>query len=150
MFSGIHHPAVKDSVTRFILCLTVREAMKAYSYHFIFDDNTQYRDLLPVFPDILKIILAENDHFQSQEDEENREMFIAMNMYDLEENRKPEGYNRKGKYRLIFPMDRKEMYVRTFVGKANDVRRIGEKISEMLSTAHVKFTSAENDNIAFD
>jgi len=77
--------------------------MKAYSYHFIFDDNTQYRDLLPVFPDILKIILAENDHFQSQEDEENREMFIAMNMYDLEENRKPEGYNRKGKYRLIFP-----------------------------------------------
>jgi len=42
------------------------------------------------------------------------------------------------------------MYVRTFVGKANDVRRIGEKISEMLSTAHVKFTSAENDNIAFD
>ncbi len=123
---------------------------KVNSYHFIFSAGTEYRDLAPVFPDILKIILVENDHFQQAEDEESREMFIYLNMVDLEENRKPEGYNRKGKYRLIFPLDRKEMYIKTFSGKPAEIKRIGEKISEILSTEKIKFEISENDNLMFD
>ncbi len=120
--------------------------MKAISYHFIFAPGTRYKDLAPVFPDILKIVLAENDHFQNPEDEENREMFIQLNMADLEQDRKPEGYNRKGKYRLIFPLDRMEFYLRTYTAKPPELRRTGEKIAEMLSTANVKYEVTENDN----
>ncbi len=124
---------------------------KAHSYHFIFQDGTEYVDLVPSFPDVLNIILKENDHFQGNEssDEENRDMFVQLNRQDLEENRKPEGYNRKGKYRLIFPMDRMEMYVKSTSNgiKTSDVRRVGEKIQEILSASGLKFTTAEDDFI---
>ena len=121
--------------------------MKASSYHFIFAPGTRYSDLKTVFPDILKIVLAENDHFQSDEEEEQREMFIQLNMADLEMDRKPEGYNRKGKYRLIFPLDRMEFYIRTFTAKPAEIKKVAEKISEMLSTANVKYEITENDGV---
>ena len=73
-------------------------------------------------------------------------MFIQLNMADLEQDRKPEGYNRKGKYRLIFPLDRMEFYLRTYTAKPPELRRTGEKIAEMLSTANVKYEVTENDN----
>lgn len=124
--------------------------MKSSSYHFVLKGKSDYKDIVPVFPDILKLILSENEHFQTAEDEESREMFIELNMSDLEKNRKPEGYNRKGKYRLIFPMDQKEFYVKTMTGKPNDVKRIGDTISDMLTTAKVKFEVTKDDNISFD
>ena len=120
--------------------------MKAYSYNFVLKGKSSYKDLAPVFPDILKLILKENDHFQSDEDEESREMFIELNMSDLEANRKPEGYNRKGKYRLIFPIDVKGFYIRTMVGKSNEIKRIGDNIAEMLTTAKVNFETSRDDS----
>jgi len=120
--------------------------MKAHSYHFILKGKSNYKDLAPVFPDILKIILAENGHFQSEEDEDSREMFIEINMSDLEMNRKPEGYNRKGKYRLIFPIDSKEFYIRTVVAKPNELKRVGDSIAEILSTTKVSFDTTSNDD----
>jgi hypothetical protein len=124
--------------------------MKSYSYHFILKGKSDYKDLAPVFPDILNIILQENDHFQSPDEEESREMFIELNMTDLLQNRKPEGYNRKGKYRLVFPMDRKEFYIRTTVGKPNDVKRIGDSIAGILTVAKIKFETAKNEDVDFE
>lgn len=106
--------------------------------------------MAPVFPDILKIILRENDHFQNGEDEESREMFVELNMNDLNQNRKPEGYNRKGKYRLIFPIDRKEFYIRSISAKPNELKRIGNIIADILTTANVGFDTAVDDNTDFD
>lgn len=117
---------------------------KVHSYHFILAKGTEYRDLVPVFPDILSLILAENDHFQKPEDEESREMFVFLNMSDLQDNKKPEGYNRKGKYRLIFPTDCMEFYVRSFTAKPAELSRVSEKIGEMLSTAGIRFEQTEN------
>ena len=119
---------------------------KIHSYHFVLKKGTEYRDLIPVFPDILNLILAENDHFQKPEDEENHEMFVYMNMADLQDNRKPEGYNRKGKYRLIFPTDGMEFYVRSFTAKQPDLLRVAEKIGEMLTAAGFKFEMTENQD----
>ncbi len=120
--------------------------MKTHSYHFILKGKADYKDLVPVFPDILKTILAENDHFQSDEDEESREMFIDMNMADLELNRKPEGYNRKGKYRLIFPIGSKEFYITSTVAKPSEVKKVGDRIKEILSTASsIKFETSAGD-----
>ena len=123
--------------------------MKSNSYHFVLQDKSDYKDLAPVFPDILKIILSENGHFVSPEEEESREMFIELNMADLEKNSKPEGYNRKALYRLLFPIGRKEFYIKTYSGKMSDVKRIGEMISEMLSTVKVKFEVKENFEMDF-
>ena len=117
---------------------------KTHSYHFILAKGTEYRDLVPVFPDILNLVLAENDHFQKPEDEETHEMFVYMNMADLKDNRKPEGYNRKGKYRLIFPTDNMEFYIWTFTAKQPELLRVAEKIGEMLSAAGIKYEMAEN------
>ena len=91
-------------------------------------------------------ILAENDHFQNDEDEESREMFIELNMFDLEQNRKPEGYNRKGKYRLIFPIGTMEFYLISLVAKPNDVKRVGDRIADILSTTNIKFETSRGDD----
>ncbi len=110
--------------------------MKVSSIHFVLKGKSDYKSLAPVFPDILKMFLAEIG--QKPEEEEILQMLIDLNVSDLELNRKPEGYNRKGKVRLVFPMDSKEFYLKTY-GKADDLKTIADKISEMLTAAKIKF-----------
>ncbi|MBO4356724.1 MAG: hypothetical protein J5813_00935 [Candidatus Methanomethylophilaceae archaeon] len=121
--------------------------MKVSSVHFVLTGKSDYKDLAPVFPDILKMFLEAID--QMPEEEELLQMLIELNMADLEQNRKPEGYNRKGKVRLVFPMDSKEFYLKTY-GKSNDLKPIADTISEMLTAANIKFEIKENDRVDFD
>ena len=121
--------------------------MKASSGHFVLKKNGKYRDLAKIFPDILKTFLEETE--QVPEDEDVLKMFIYLNQVDLERNVKPEGYNRKGKMRLVFPLNRKEFYIRG-TSRGSEVVRLSEKISRMLSKAKVnhdvewdKLSSAE-------
>ncbi|NLL94579.1 MAG: hypothetical protein GX224_02320 [Thermoplasmatales archaeon] len=118
--------------------------MRFLSHHFIFSEGSDYEDLVPVFPDILNVVLAENGHFQTEEEAETKEMFFESNMYDLERNRKPEGYNRKGLYRIVFPIDSKEFYIKTTFGKPQDLAKLCERISGMLTTKKFKFTTADD------
>jgi len=78
--------------------------MKASSGHLVLNDRTEYQELAEVFPELLKLFLEETD--QVPEDPEIMQMFIHLNQKDLEANRKPEGYNRKGRMRLIFSATR--------------------------------------------
>ncbi len=121
--------------------------MKVYSTHFILKGDSDYKDLAKVFPDILKMFLEEIG--QMPEEEELLQMLIELNMIDLNQNRKPEGYNRKGKVRMIFPMDRKEFYLKTF-SKNQDLSHIVNNISDMLTAAGIKFDIKNNDNVEFD
>ncbi len=121
--------------------------MKVFSTHFVLKGKSDYKDLAPVFPDILKMFLEEIG--QMPEEDEILQMFIELNMIDLERNRKPEGYNRKGKVRLVFPMDSKEFYIKTY-GKGTDLSKIAENISNMLTAAGVNFTVKQNDRTDFD
>ena len=109
--------------------------MKVSSKHFVLKGKSDYKDLAPVFPDILKMFLESIDQMPEEE--------------DLEMNRKPEGYNRKGKVRLVFPMDSKEFYIKTY-GKASDLVPIADRISEMLTAANIKFDVKDNDRIDYD
>ena len=111
--------------------------MKVYSTHFILKGKSDYKDLAPVFPDILKMFLEEIG--QTPEEEEILQMLIELNMMDLERNRKPEGYNRKGKVRLVFP-----------ITKSTDLSHIADNISNMLTAAGISFTVKQNDNVEFD
>lgn len=108
--------------------------MKATSGHFVLKKNVKYRDLAKVFPEVLTTFLEETD--QVPEDEDVMKMFIYLNQVDLERNAKPEGYNRKGKMRLVFPLNRKEFYIRGNA-RGSEVVRLSEKISRMLSKAKV-------------
>lgn len=121
--------------------------MKVYSVNFLLKGKTPYKDLEPVFPDILKMLLEEIG--QMPEEEEILQMLIDLNVADLRENRKPEGYNRKGKVRLVFPMDRPEFYIKTY-SKGQDLVDIARNISNMLTAAGVKFTTSENEDVEFD
>lgn len=112
--------------------------MNSTNVHFILKGKLGYKDLAPVFPKILNIILEENEHFQEDEDADTRNMFVELNMNDILQNKKPEGYNRKGKYRLIFPIDSKEFYVSTFGVKNNDIKRVSERIEDVMNSTKPK------------
>ncbi len=121
--------------------------MKVYSVNFLLKGKTPYKDLAPVFPDILKLLL--DDIGQMPEEEEILQMLIDLNMSDLEQNRKPEGYNRKGKIRLVFPMDRSEFYLKTY-SKSQDLNRLADTISNLMTDAGIKFTVTQNEDVEFD
>ncbi|MDR3074721.1 MAG: hypothetical protein LBU30_01615 [Candidatus Methanoplasma sp.] len=121
--------------------------MKVFSTHFVLKGKSDYRDLVPVFPDMLKSLLEEIGQMPAEE--EILQMFIEMNTADLEHNRKPEGYNRKGKIRLIFPTDRKEFYLKAY-SKTTDLSRMTELISALLNSAGIKFEVLQNDRTDFD
>ncbi len=117
--------------------------MKIVSTHFVLKDGSDYKDLVPVFPDLLKALLEEIG--QMPEEDEILQMYIALNMADLELNRKPEGYNRKGKVRLVFPMDRKEFYLKTYE-KFNDLGKIVKRYKEILDNGGINYEIPEDDN----
>lgn len=121
--------------------------MKAYSVNFLLQGKTPYKDLAPVFPDILKILLEEIG--QMPEEEEILQMLIDINVSDLEMDRKPEGYNRRGKVRMIFPLDRPEFYLKTYV-KGQNLKGLADQIAAVMTAADVKFKITENDDVDFD
>jgi hypothetical protein len=72
------------------------------SGHILFPKKTQFKDLGKVFPDMLRLFLKESG--QMPEDEALFRILVRTNMADLQNNRKPEGFNRDSKMRLIFPL----------------------------------------------
>ena len=121
--------------------------MAKSSVHFILKDGSDYKDLAPVFPDILKSVLIQADQVP---EEEEFTMILNLNMDDLEQNRKPEGYIRKARVRIIFPMDRKEFYVQSYSPKHVDLDKVKNSVSSLLSGASVNFDVTEDDDIKFD
>ncbi len=113
--------------------------MKAESGHIVFKAKFKWKDLKGVFGELLKTFLQETDQVPDEDD--IFQMFLRINMMDLEKNRKPEGFNRRGRLRLVFPLtpDRKEMYVRSEI-KTAEVVRVTEKLSRMLKKAGVAHT----------
>lgn len=121
--------------------------MKVYSAHFILTGDSSYKDLAPVFEEILEVLLE--SIAQIPEEEEIMEMYLEQNLRDLENDRKPEGYNRKGKVRLIFPMDRKEFYLKSY-SKNTDLTAIAEAVSEILDSEKISYETVTDDRITFE
>jgi hypothetical protein len=111
--------------------------MKATSGHFIFNEDFQYSELAEPFPEILTAFLEETD--QMPDDDDVLQMFIFLNQQALLKNEKPEGYNRKGRMRMVFPLGSNQFYIKSNVA-GSDVVRLSEKISKMLTKAGVKHT----------
>ena len=111
--------------------------MKVRSGHIVFDRKVTYKQLLPVFRPMFLKFLEETQ--QQPEDSESVDVVVEENLRDLRSNRKPEGYNREGAMRLLFPITEKriEMYVYSKT-RTTDVPRIVEMISRMLQKAKLK------------
>ena len=111
--------------------------MKVRSGHLVFDRKVTFRQLLPVFRPMFLKFLEETQQFP--EDPESLEVLLEENLRDLRRNRKPEGYNREGTMRLVFPITAKriEMYVYSKT-RTTDVPRVVEVMSRMLQKAKVK------------
>ena len=68
------------------------------SVHFILNDKSDYKDLAPIFEELLVSALTVADQVP---DAEELQMIVNMNVSDLSENRKPEGYIRKARIRIL-------------------------------------------------
>ena len=110
--------------------------MKAESGHVIFKEKFKYKDLQGVFDELLTTFLEETD--QMPDEDEILQMFLRLNMMDIEKNRKPEGYNRRGRMKLVFPITkgRKQFYVRAD-SKTTETVRITERLSKLLKKSGV-------------
>jgi hypothetical protein len=112
--------------------------MKVRSGHIVFDRKVKYKDLVPAFRAFFLRFLEETG--QLPEDREAVAVLLEENFRYLRLNRKPEGYNRDGPMRLIFPLtDRVECYV---YGRAPsvDVVRVTEVLSRVLQKHRLKHT----------
>ncbi len=113
--------------------------MKAESGHIIFKDRFRYKDLQGCFEEMLKVFLQETD--QMPDENEILQMFLRINMMDIEKNRKPEGYNRRGRMRMVFPLTKgkKQLYIRADSKTAETVR-VTERLSKILKKAGIPHT----------
>jgi len=112
--------------------------MIARSAHFVFDKKVQYKDLARAFPEIFKKFLEQTG--QMPEEEEYARMLVKTNLKDLEANRKPEGYNRQGRVRLIFPIS-KDGIVRFYIYRGSKSEEIGQMatiVSKILTQRKLK------------
>ena len=113
--------------------------MKVRSGHVRFDRKVQYKNLAGVFKTLLLKFLEESG--QMPEDPEVLAVLLEENLRDLRRNRKPEGFNREGPLRLIFPITSRavEFYVYAR-GKSVEVARVTETLSRLLAKHRLKHT----------
>lgn len=110
--------------------------MRARSGHIVFDPSVRFRDLEPVFRDLLTLFLEESNQLKG--DPEFLEIILEENLRDLRHDRKPEGFNREGPMRLIFPIsDRMEFYIYGR-GKGVEVPSVTESVSQFLRKKDLK------------
>ena len=121
--------------------------MRAKSGHIIFKKGTKYKDLLKVYDKLFIKFLEETD--QVPEEEDITQMMLRTNLMDIEANRKPEGYNRYGSMRLIFPIDSKMQFYIYSPAKSTKVVKVTERLSKMLQKKGLKHT-IEWDQMVLD
>ncbi|MBA3044715.1 MAG: hypothetical protein KKH41_00585 [Candidatus Thermoplasmatota archaeon] len=111
--------------------------MKVRSGHIIFEKGVKYSDLLPIYKEMFVKFLRETG--QLPEEEDIMTMMITENIMDLEKNKKPEGYNRQGRMRMIFPiMEKSSLPIEFYIyghyhsAKSLEVARVTESMSQYL------------------
>jgi len=111
----------------------MREEMIVRSGHIVFPKKIKYKDLAKVFPDMFKLFLKESG--QMPDDESFARILIRSNSLDLQNNRKPEGYNRDNKMRMIFPLSRSEVSFYIYrSARSEEVARLTEILSSFLKS----------------
>lgn len=139
----------KSRYATFYYLLPCWGTMAKYSVHFVLAGGSSYRDLAPVFESILKNALTTVDQMLEDED---MEMVVQNNVHDLKADKKPEGYLRKARIRMVFPIDpeKKEFYFQSYNSKLVDLSMIAKNTKAILDGAGIKYDYSEDDAITFD
>ena len=119
-------------------CLFGTETMRARSGHIKFDKNVKWKNLVSSFRPLFLKFLEETQ--QLPEDMESVDVLIEENLRDLRNNRKPEGYNREGLMRMIFPISNQVEFYLYGRGKTIEVARVTEQLSRILQKYRLKHT----------
>ncbi len=112
--------------------------MRARSGHIKFDKKVKWKNLVPAFKPMFLKFLEETQ--QLPEDMESVEVLVEENLRDLRLNRKPEGYNREGIMRMIFPISGDVEFYIYGRGKTVEVARVTEQVSRVLQKYRLKHT----------
>ena len=112
--------------------------MRARSGHIKFDKKVKWKSLVPAFKPMFLKFLEETQ--QLPEDMENIDVLVEENLRDLRLNRKPEGYNREGAMRMIFPISNDVEFYIYGRGKTVEVARVTEQVSRVLQKYRLKHT----------
>ena len=112
--------------------------MRARSGHIKFDKKVKWKNLVPAFKPMFLKFLEETQ--QLPEDMESVEVLVEENLRDLRLNRKPEGYNREGVMRMVFPISNDVEFYIYGGGKPVEVARVTEQVSRVLQKYRLKHT----------
>ncbi len=112
--------------------------MRARSGHIKFDKKVKWKNLVPAFKPMFLKFLEETQ--QLPEDLEGIDVLVEENLRDLRLNRKPEGYNREGIMRMIFPISNEVEFYIYGRGKTVEVARVTEQVSRVLQRYRLKHT----------
>ncbi|MFQ5552911.1 MAG: hypothetical protein ACE5EW_04250 [Thermoplasmata archaeon] len=110
--------------------------MRARSGHIVLHPKVRFGDLEPLFRDLFSLFLEESE--QTRDDPEFFEIILEENLRDLRNDRKPEGFNRDGTMRLIFPLsERKEFYLYAS-SRSVEVPRVTQALSQFLQQNKIR------------
>ncbi len=112
--------------------------MRARSGHIKFDKKVHWKNLVPAFKPMFLKFLEETQ--QLPEDMESVDVLVEENLRDLRLNRKPEGYNREGAMRMVFPISPEVEFYIYGRGKTVEVARVTEQVSRVLQKYRLKHT----------
>ena len=112
--------------------------MRARSGHIKFDKKVRWKSLVPAFKPMFLKFLEETQ--QLPEDLESVDVLVEENLRDLRLNRKPEGYNREGAMRMVFPISSEVEFYIYGRGKTVEVARVTEQVSRVLQKYRLKHT----------
>ena len=120
--------------------------MRVRSGHIKFDKKVKWKNLVPAFKPLFLKFLEETQ--QLPEDMESVDVLIEENLRDMRSNRKPEGYNREGLMRMMFPISGQVEFYLYGRGKTIEVARVTEQMSRVLQKYRLKH-SIEWDQLKF-
>ncbi|MEM0161049.1 MAG: hypothetical protein QW258_03200 [Thermoplasmata archaeon] len=112
--------------------------MKVHSGHIYLSEKLDWKDLKKVFPEMFKLFLEESR--QSFEEPNFVDILIYENMLDLDRNRKPEGFIRDGKMKMLFSKDGgiEIKIIRDKVVPNEDTKAVTEQLSRFLTSKKIK------------
>ncbi|MGC8673233.1 MAG: hypothetical protein ACP5TO_07030 [Thermoplasmata archaeon] len=112
--------------------------MKVHSGHIYLSEKLDWKDLKKVFPEMFKLFLEESR--QTFEEPNFVDILIYENMLDLDRNRKPEGFIRDGKMKMLFSKDGgiEIKIIRDKVVPNEDTKAVTEQLSHFLTSKKIR------------
>ena len=120
--------------------------MRYWNGHITMED-VEWKDLKDIWGDMLRFFFKETRQFI--DDPETIEVIVKENMIDISHNRKPEGFNREGRMRIVIPLSNRREFFVYREAYSDEVRVITEKISKFLGERGIKHSVEWNDMLLY-